>query len=89
MAPSHHICTVHRWKRGKIFQPPTVSLHICMQVVKLAYTLLLKIGKIPHVQYKEIQKRLVAKSYMRRGFLMYEEICEYLVIDEEDVNHIL
>ncbi len=28
--------------------------------------------------YKEIQKGAVAKSYMRRGFLIYEEMCKYV-----------
>jgi hypothetical protein len=30
--------------------------------------------------YKEIQNGAVAKSYMRKGFLIYGEICTYLVI---------
>ncbi len=30
----------------------------------------------------------VAKSYMRKGFLIYDEMCKYLVINEEDVSHI-
>jgi hypothetical protein len=30
--------------------------------------------------YKEIQKGAVAKSYMRKGFLIYEEMRKYLVI---------
>jgi hypothetical protein len=30
----------------------------------------------------------VAKSYMRKGFLLYEEMSKYLVIDEEAVSHI-
>ena len=38
--------------------------------------------------YKEIQKGTVAKSYMRKGFLTYEEMRKYLVIYEEDVSHI-
>jgi hypothetical protein len=29
-----------------------------------------------------------AKSYMRKGFLIYEEMRKYLVINEEAVNHI-
>jgi hypothetical protein len=32
--------------------------------------------------------RVVAKSYMRMGFLIYEELDKYLVIYEEAVNHI-
>jgi hypothetical protein len=30
----------------------------------------------------------VAKSYMRKGFLMYEEMGKYLFICEEAVGHI-
>jgi hypothetical protein len=30
----------------------------------------------------------VAKSYMRKGFLIYEEMGKYLVIYEEAVSHI-
>jgi hypothetical protein len=30
--------------------------------------------------YKEIQKGAVAKSYMRKGFLKYEELRKYLTI---------
>jgi hypothetical protein len=36
--------------------------------------------------YKEIQKGTGAMSYMRKGFLIYEEI-QYLVIYEEAVSH--
>ncbi len=35
--------------------------------------------------YKEIQTGAVAKSYMRKGFLIYEEMHKYLVIYEEAV----
>jgi hypothetical protein len=39
--------------------------------------------------YKEIQNRAVAKSYTRKGFLIYEEMRKYLVIRvyEEGVSH--
>ena len=30
--------------------------------------------------YKEIQNGAVAKSYMKKGFLIYEEMSKYLVI---------
>jgi hypothetical protein len=36
--------------------------------------------------YKEIQMGAVAKSYMSKGFLIYEEMRKYLVIDEA-VSH--
>ncbi len=38
--------------------------------------------------YKEIQIGAVSKSYMRKGFLMYEEMRKYLTIYEEAVSHI-
>jgi hypothetical protein len=38
--------------------------------------------------YKEIQNGSVAKSYIRKGFLIYEEIRKYLTIREEAVSHI-
>jgi hypothetical protein len=37
---------------------------------------------------KEIQMGSVAKSYMRKGFLIYEEMRKYLTKDEEAVSHI-
>jgi hypothetical protein len=40
------------------------------------------------VIYKEIQMGSAAKSYMRKGFLIYEEMCKYFVIYEEAVSHI-
>ncbi len=38
--------------------------------------------------YKEIQSGAVAKSYMRKGFLIYEEMQKYFPIYEEAVSHI-
>ncbi len=38
--------------------------------------------------YKEIQSGAVAKSYMRKGFLIYEEIRKYFPIYGEAVSHI-
>jgi hypothetical protein len=37
---------------------------------------------------KEIQKGAVAKSYMRKDFLIYEEMPKYLLIYEEAVSHV-
>ncbi len=37
--------------------------------------------------FKEIQNGAVAKSYMRKGFLTYEEMLKYLAIHEEAVSH--
>jgi hypothetical protein len=38
--------------------------------------------------YKDIQSGAVAKSYMRNGFLIYEEMLKYFPIYEEAVSHI-
>jgi hypothetical protein len=38
--------------------------------------------------YKEIQKGSGAKSYMRKGFLIYEEMRKFFPICEEAVSHI-
>ncbi len=38
--------------------------------------------------YKEIQSGAVAKSYMRKGFLIYEAMRKYFHIYEEAVSHI-
>jgi hypothetical protein len=38
--------------------------------------------------YREIQSGAVAKSYMRKGFLIYEEMGKYFPIYEEAVSHI-
>ncbi len=37
--------------------------------------------------YKEIQSGAVAKSYLRKGFLIYEEMRKYFPIYEEAVSH--
>ncbi len=38
--------------------------------------------------YKEIQNEAVAKSNMRKGFLIYEEMGKYLTIYEKAVSHL-
>ncbi len=38
--------------------------------------------------YKEIQSGAVAKSYIRKGFLVYEEMGKYFPMYEEAVSHI-
>ncbi len=38
--------------------------------------------------YKEIQSGAVAKSYMRKGFLIYEEMRKNFPMFEEAVGHI-
>jgi hypothetical protein len=38
--------------------------------------------------YKEIQMGSGAKSYMRKGFLIYEEMHKFFLIYEDAVSHI-
>jgi hypothetical protein len=38
--------------------------------------------------YSEIQSGAVAKSYMRKGFLIYEEMRNYFPLFEEAISHI-
>jgi hypothetical protein len=38
--------------------------------------------------YKEFKSGAVAKSYMRKGFIIYEEMRKYFPIYEEAVSHI-
>jgi hypothetical protein len=38
--------------------------------------------------YKDIQNGAVAKSHMRKGFLIYEEMRKYFTVYEETVSHI-
>jgi hypothetical protein len=40
------------------------------------------------LRYREIQSGSVAKSYMRKGFLIYEDMGKYFPIYEEAVSHI-
>ncbi len=54
--------------------------------VSLSIVTLIK--KKIYIIYMEIQNGAVAKSYMSKGFLIYEEICKYLTIYEEAVSHI-
>ncbi len=39
--------------------------------------------------YKEIQSGAAAKSYIRKGFLIYEKMRKYFPIYEEAISHIL
>jgi hypothetical protein len=51
------------------------------------YTMIKKEKKY-FLRYKDIQMGAVAKSYMKKGFLIYEEMRKYLVVYEEAVSHI-
>ncbi len=46
-----------------------------------------KENQIFHI-FKEIQSGAVAKSYIRKGFLIYEEMHKYFPKFEEAVSHI-
>ncbi len=52
-----------------------------------APTLIKKENRI-FLMYKEIQSGAVAKSYIRKGFLIYGEMRKYFPIYEEGVSHI-
>jgi hypothetical protein len=57
-------------------------------VISLAFQLLIdKKENESFLVYKEIQILSVAKSYVRKGFLIYEEMRKYLTIYEEAVSH--
>jgi hypothetical protein len=43
--------------------------------------------KFSSYTYKEIQKGAVANSYMRKGFLIYEEMRKFVVTYEEAVSY--
>ncbi len=47
-----------------------------------------KLENLIFLMYKEIQNGAVAKSYMRKGFLLYKEMRKYFPIYEEAVSHI-
>jgi hypothetical protein len=63
--------------------PLWVGAEAALQAKQITFggcTLVKKKKNFPHIQYKEIQKGAVAKSYMRKGFLIYEEMRKYLII---------
>jgi hypothetical protein len=51
------------------------------------YALIKKVNQI-FLILKEIQSGAVAKSYMRKAFLIFEEIRKYFPIYEKAVSHI-
>ncbi len=56
--------------------------------VRRSKAALIKKEKKMFLIYKEIQSGAVAKSYMRKGFLIYEEMRKYFPIYDEVVSHI-
>ncbi len=61
--------------------------NVSAATVSVQCTLIKKETKI-FLIHKEIQMGWVAKSYMRKGFLIYEEMRKYVTIYEEVVSHI-
>jgi hypothetical protein len=59
-----------------------------MYELTLGQSTLIKKRKRIFLKYREIQTGLVAKSYMRKDFLIYVVIRKYLTIYEEAVSHI-
>ncbi len=58
----------------------------CLGTLQHIYTD--KKGNKTFLKNKDIQMGSGAKSYMRKGFLLYEEICKFFHIYEEAVCHI-
>jgi hypothetical protein len=58
------------------------------KVCMLWFTVKKRKSNFPHIQYKEIQSGAVAKLYMRKCFLIYEEMRKHFPIYEEAVSHI-
>jgi hypothetical protein len=52
---------------------------------RIRYTDKNKMKFSSYTVYKEIQNGAVAKSYMGKGFLIYEEMHKYLTIYEESL----
>jgi hypothetical protein len=60
---------------------------ICYMLARL-YLYTVKKEKKIFLIYKEIQSGAVAKSSMRKGFLIYKKMRKYFPIYEEAVSHI-
>ncbi len=68
-----------------MFTTPIVKIPICR--TNQNYTLLKE--KIKFSSYiRKFRNGAVAKSYMREGFLIYDEIRKYLTINEEATTYI-
>jgi hypothetical protein len=57
-----------------------------VQLLGVSSSALLRSGSVPN--NKEIQSGAVSKSYMRKSFLLYEEMRKYFPIYEEAISHI-
>jgi hypothetical protein len=61
-----------------ISRPNVCSMFARFQ--QIVFATLIKKKRKYFLIYKEIQNGSVAKSNMRKGFLIYEEMCKYLTI---------
>ncbi len=68
------ICGLFQWR-----------LALCILCISWEEDTLIKSNSLI---YKEIQSGAVAKSYMRKSFLIYEEMRKYFPIYEEAVSHL-
>ncbi len=76
-----------------VIKLPQYSTQLLNYTVKMwpredEYTLIKNKIKFSSYTYKEIQSGAVAKSHMRKGFLIYEVLRKYFPIYEEAVSHI-
>ncbi len=69
-----------------MFTTPIVQISY-VGPTRTTYTLLKNKNKISSY-IRKFRNGAVAKSYMREGFLIYEEICKYLKIYEEATTYI-
>jgi hypothetical protein len=67
---------------------PTTRLDLVHNSAICGIIALLKKENQIFLTFKEIQSGAVAKSYMRKDFLIYEEMRKYFPIYEEAVSHI-
>ncbi len=65
-----------------------MAINLWNTVMPLCYTYTHKKENKIFLIYREIQSGAVAKSYMRKGFLIYEEMRKYFPNYEEAVSHI-
>ncbi len=91
LRPSNKFFTISRRLENQAFNSharklPTVHTVHCAQWVVCTYTD--KKENQIFLIYTEMQSVAVAKSYMRKGFLIYEEMGNYFPIYQEAVSHI-
>jgi hypothetical protein len=76
-----HKCTFLQMESTSLLGPPSPLQRINSTTVESMPALIKKKIKF-FLIYKEIQSGAVAKSYMRKGFLIYEEMRKYFSIYE-------